>query len=122
MSTEAGPLVDSYRRDAQQRLAAYRELAAKIEKLAVTARSADGSVEVTVGAGGAVSGLTLTEDALRHGAAGLADLIGATVRQAHAKLATRLARRARAYLGDRYDMVGVVSGRLPKVGRPGGGP
>src|SRR6266508_3959087 len=100
MSTEAGPLVDSYRRDAQQRLAAYRELAAKIEKLAVTARSADGSVEVTVGAGGA----------------GLADLIGATVRQAHAKLATRLARRARAYLGDRYDMVGVVSGRLPKVG------
>ena len=104
---------ESYRREAEQRLAAYQELRAKIEKLAVTARSPDGSVAVTVRAGGAVSGLTLTEDALRHGADGLGRLVLATVRQAQATLATRLARRARPYVGDRHDVVGIVRGRLP---------
>jgi DNA-binding protein YbaB len=110
---------ESCRAEADQRLAAYQELRTKIERLTATARSADGCVVVTVRAG-AVSGLTLTEDALRLGADRLGRLVLATVRQAHNKFATRLARRVRAYAGDRHEVVGIVRGRLPEVRAPTG--
>jgi DNA-binding protein YbaB len=111
---------ERYRGEAEQRLAAYQELRTRIERLAVTARSADGCVAVTVRAGGAVSDLTLTEGALRLGADGLGRLVLGTLQQAHATLATRLARRAQAYVGDRHDVVGVVRGRLPEIQAPAG--
>jgi DNA-binding protein YbaB len=110
---------ESCRGEADQRLAAYQELRTKIERLRVTARSADGCVVVTVRAG-AVSGLTLTEDALRLGADGLGRLVLATVQQAHNTFATRLARRVQSYVGDRHDVVGMVRGRLPEIQPPAG--
>jgi len=109
---------DSYRVEAEQRLAAYRELSAAIGAMAVTARSPDGSVQVTVRPGGAVSGLRLTDDALRLGADRLGRLVLVTIGQAQGRLATRLARQARGYVGERYDVVAAVRGQLPPVPPP----
>jgi len=121
MSMDAGQLAESYRRDAERRLAGYQRLGAAIERLAVTARSPDGGVQVTVRAGGTVSDVALSEAALRQGAARLSRLVQATIQQAQGGLAARLARRARACLGDRFDVVdvvGVVHGTLPPAGQP----
>ena len=111
-------VVEGYRAEAQRRLAAYRELRVALAAMAVTVRSPEGCVEVTVCPGGAVTGLRLSDGALRLGADGLAQAVLATVGQAQARLARRLARRARAHLGERYDVLPVMAGRLPAVPCP----
>lgn len=121
MSMDVGQLAESHRRDAERRLAGYQRLGAAIERLAVTARSPDGGVQVTVRAGGTVSDVTLSEAALCQGADRLGRLVQATIRQAQGSLVARLARRARACLGDRFDVVdvvGVVHGTPPPAGQP----
>jgi hypothetical protein len=87
-----------------RQLAGYREVGAQVERLVVTARSPDGGVAVTVRPPGVLTGLTLTDAALRRDAAELARLIVATAGRAQVRLARRLVGQVQRQLGGRYAM------------------
>ena len=89
-----------------RQVAGYREVAGQVERLAVTARSPDGSVAVTVRPPGVLAGLILTDAALRRGTSELAGLIMATAGRAQVRLARRLAGQIQRQLGGRYAMFG----------------
>jgi DNA-binding protein YbaB len=82
-------LVDDWQAGFEQRAAQARELAARLAELSASARSDDGLVTVTVGAGGALTGLQLDEEVRRQPAAETARQILATLAAAQAELTTR---------------------------------
>jgi glucose/arabinose dehydrogenase len=87
---------------AVRQVAVQRELAARLERLTATARSPDGGVAVTVRPPGVLTGLTLTEAALRRGASELARLIVATAGTAQARLARRITGQVERQLAGQY--------------------
>jgi DNA-binding protein YbaB len=76
-----------------------RSFADQVAQLTRSASSADGSVQVTVAASGAVTGLRLSELTRRRPADELAEQILAVMRQAQAQLAPSVAQVAAATLG-----------------------
>jgi DNA-binding protein YbaB len=82
-------LVDDWQAGFEQRAAQARELAARLAELSASARSDDGLVTVTVGAGGALTGLQLDEEVRRQPAAETARQILTTLAAAQAELTTR---------------------------------
>jgi DNA-binding protein YbaB len=85
--------VDDWQAGFEERAAQARLLAERLGGLTVAARSADGLVEVTVGASGSVVGLELDEEIRRQPAARTAREILATLKAAQAEL-TRAATAA----------------------------
>ena len=82
-------LVDDWQAGFEQRAAQARELAARLAELSASARSDDGLVAVTVGAGGALTGLQLDEEVRRQPAAETARQILTTLAAAQAELTAR---------------------------------
>jgi DNA-binding protein YbaB len=83
---DAERLVDDWQAGIEARAAAARQLSERLAGLSASARSDDDLVEVTVGASGAVTGLTLDERIRRQPAEGTARSILATMRAAQAAL------------------------------------
>lgn len=83
---DAERLVDDWQAGIEARAAAARELSERLTGLSASARSDDDLVEVTVGASGAVTGLTLAEGTRRQSAEDTARSILATMRAAQAAL------------------------------------
>jgi DNA-binding protein YbaB len=82
-------LVDDWQAGFEQRAAQARELAGRLAQLTASARSDDGLVTVTVGAGGGLTGLELDEEVRRSPAAETARQILATLAAAQAELTTQ---------------------------------
>jgi DNA-binding protein YbaB len=78
--------VDDWQAGFEQRAAQARELAGRLAQLTVSAHSDDGLVTVTVGGGGALTGLELAEGVRRQPAAETARQILATLAAAQAEL------------------------------------
>lgn len=78
--------VDDWQAGFEQRAAQARELAGRLAQLTVSAHSDDGLVTVTVGGGGALTGLELEEGVRRQPAAETARQILATLAAAQAEL------------------------------------
>jgi phenylpyruvate tautomerase PptA (4-oxalocrotonate tautomerase family) len=83
---DAERLVDNWQAGFEQRAAQARALAARLGSLTATARSEDELITVTVGASGAVSGLSLEEGIRDRPAAHTAREILATLRAAQTSL------------------------------------
>ncbi len=83
--------VDDWQAKIEARLARTRALAAELQRIAGTARSADGLVEVTVDSSGALRELHLDDDVRRHSGRWIADQVLSTARAARADLARRAA-------------------------------
>ena len=81
--------VDDWQAGFEQRAAQARELAGRLAQLTVSAHSDDGLVTVTVGGGGALTGLELEEGVRRQPAAETARQILATLAAAQAELTAR---------------------------------
>ena len=81
--------VDDWQAGFEQRAAQARELAARLAQLSGAARSDDGLVTVTVGAGGALTGLELDEGIRRQPATETARQIVATLAAARADLTAK---------------------------------
>jgi DNA-binding protein YbaB len=81
--------VDDWQAGFEQRAVRARELAARLAELSGAARSDDGLVTVTVGAGGALTGLELDERIRRQPAAETARQILATLAAAQADLTAK---------------------------------
>lgn len=106
--------------DAQQRIRAYQRLRDDISQMTGTAQSDDHSVTVTVAPGGSVTGITLTERALRHGPQRLSGLLMTTIAQASADVAERMAERVQE-ISPSADVMAMVRSRLPDLGDTGDG-
>ena len=78
--------VDDWQAGFELRAAQARELAGRLAQLTVSAHSDDGLVTVTVGGGGALTGLELEEGVRRQPAAETARQILATLAAAQAEL------------------------------------
>jgi YbaB/EbfC DNA-binding family protein len=96
---EAARLIDCWRPGAAERRAQARELSSRLRHLRETARSADGSITVSVGAAGDLLDLSLGEGALDRTPAVLAAEIMATVGVARAALLDGVAGAAAATVG-----------------------
>lgn len=103
--------------EAQDRIKAYKSLRDDIALMSSTAESDDGSVAVTIAPGGAVTDITLTDRALRHGAERLSQLLMSTIATASRDIAERMAARVQETVppGSGLDVVGMVESRLPEL-------
>lgn len=106
--------------DAQQRIRSYQRLRDDISEMSGTAQSDDHSVTVTVAPGGSVTGITLTERALRHGPQRLSGLLMTTIAQASADAARQMAERVQE-ISPSTDVMAMVRSRLPDLGEAGDG-
>ncbi|GAA4225181.1 hypothetical protein GCM10022254_06570 [Actinomadura meridiana] len=100
--------------DAQQRIREYQQLRDDLSEMTGTAQSDDHSVTVTVAPGGSVTDITLTDRALRHGPQRLSGLLMATIAQASADVAQRMAERVQP-LAPSVDVIGMVRAQLPDL-------
>ncbi len=82
-------LIDDWQAGFERRAAQARDLAGRLSALTASARSDDGFVTVTVGAGGTMTGLHLDEEVRRQSAAETARQILATLAAARADLTTQ---------------------------------
>ncbi|MBW8484153.1 YbaB/EbfC family nucleoid-associated protein [Actinomadura parmotrematis] len=106
--------------DAQQKIRQYQELRTDLGTMSGAAQSEDRTVSVTVAPGGAVTGIQLTDRALRHGPNGLARLLMETIARASADVSRRLAERVQE-LTPNMDVVAMVEARLPALDDPAAG-
>jgi hypothetical protein len=83
--------LDEWSTSTAEMLARSQQLADRMGQVSVSAASQDGSVEVTVDAGGVVTGLRLGETVRKRPADELAQEILLVMRRAQAKLAGRMA-------------------------------
>ena len=83
----AGRWVDNWETSIEERAAKAKDLSGRLTGLAVTARSSDGQVEVTVTASGALTALKLDDSIRSQSGAKTAEVILATLRSAQGQLA-----------------------------------
>lgn len=92
-----------------------QQLRRVVERCTATARSPDSSVRVSVGAGGMVTGIEVTERALRYDGHTLGRFILDAATQAAAEVSGLLAAQTRPLLAEGVDIAGLLQGRLPEL-------
>ncbi|MCH7229383.1 YbaB/EbfC family nucleoid-associated protein [Glycomyces sp. L485] len=100
-------------RDAEQTLQKYEDLRAEMGAEAVEAYSEDGLVRVRLDEDGRVAEIGIDEMAMRHRHA-LGGIIRSTIDEAVATHAMKMADMAQALVGDRIDVMGMVTRDMPE--------
>jgi DNA-binding protein YbaB len=113
----ARPL-EAARERSRAQVARYHEIRAALEKLRVTARSADRSVTVEMAAGGAIVDLKLTQQAMAKTSETLAATILEAIRLGLAQVAERTTAEVEPLTGRRIDLAAIGQGRLPALSDP----
>ena len=112
--TEAYVAADQLLRDADARLAAIEQTSREVAEITASARTAEGTATVTVGAGGSVHSINLTADALRGNPAKLGVALVAAIHAAAADVArqsaTLLAERTGIDITERVSAAQVLAG------------
>jgi DNA-binding protein YbaB len=86
-----------------------------VERCTATARSPDSSVRVSVGAGGMVTGIEVTERALRYGGHTVGRLIVDAAARAAAEVNDLLSAQTPPLVAEGTDLAGLLQGRLPEI-------
>ncbi len=113
----AAPLAAARERSRAQ-VAQYHEIRAVLEKLRVSATSADRSVTVELAAGGAIVDLKLTAQAMAQTPQTLASTILEAIRIGLAQVAERTSAEVAPLTGRRVDVGAIAQGRLPSLDEP----
>jgi DNA-binding protein YbaB len=96
-------------------VAQYHQIRAVLEKLRVSASSADRSVTVELAAGGAIVDLRLTQQAMSKTPDTLASTILEAIRLGLARVAEQTALQVEPLTGRRVDVSAIAQGRLPSL-------
>jgi DNA-binding protein YbaB len=112
----AAPLAAARDRSRAQ-VAQYHQIRAVLEKLRVSATSADRSVIVELAAGGAIVDLKLTAQAMAKTPQTLATTILDAIRIGLAEVAERTSAEVAPLTGRRVDVAAIAQGRLPSLGQ-----
>lgn len=113
-----GELVDRLREASARSLEGYARLREELAGMTCTARSADGTVTVTVDSGGALRDLRIDDAAVRHGPGNLARLVQATLAQARADASLHTAERVQELAGPALSIQDMVASAIPPALRP----
>lgn len=79
-------MVDELVRQTQERAEKFQVMAARVQDMSITERSADGSVRLTVSAKGMLTDLTISEDARSRSMAEVSALIMRTLQRAQSRI------------------------------------
>jgi DNA-binding protein YbaB len=113
----AAPL-EAARERSRAQVARYHEIRAALEKLRVSASSADRSVTVELAAGGAIVDLKLSPQAMAKTPETLAATILDAIRLGLAQVAERTTAEVEPLTGRRIDVAAIAQGRLPALSTP----
>ncbi|GGN97025.1 hypothetical protein GCM10010112_88860 [Actinoplanes lobatus] len=94
----------------QRQTETTHELSRRMQQVSASAESRDGGVAVTVDHAGGLSGLTLTDDAMRLAPDELARLIMATARRAQARLSDEMAELVKGIFGSDSATTSFIAG------------
>jgi DNA-binding protein YbaB len=103
------------RERSRAQVAQYHQIRAVLEKLRVSASSADRSVTVEMAAGGAIVDLRLTQQAMSKTPDTLAKTILEAIRLGLAQVAEQTAAQVEPLTGRRVDVAKIAQGRLPSL-------
>lgn len=92
-------LLERLRADSDRSLDGYVTVREELADATTSARSADGSIEVTVRSGGAVRDIHIEDTALRHGPKNLGRLVLGTIQRARAEAALRATEQGQEFSG-----------------------
>jgi DNA-binding protein YbaB len=103
------------RERSRAQVAQYHQIRAVLEKLRVSASSADRSVTVEMAAGGAIVDLRLTQQAMSKTPDTLAKTILEAIRLGLSQVAEQTAAQVEPLTGRRVDVSTIAQGRLPSL-------
>ena len=111
-------MLERLRADSARSLDGYVTVREELAEATTSARSADGSIEVTVRSGGAVRDIRIDDAALRHGPKNLGRLVLGTIQRARAEAALRAADRVQELTGPALPILDLVEAAIPPELRP----
>lgn len=105
--------LEQMQREAEETIRKYEEMQAEMGADAVEVYSEDGTVRVKLDAEGKVKEIGIDEMAMR-GRRTLANVIVATIQEATAVHGMKMAEMAQALVGDKMDVMGMVTQHMPE--------
>ena len=114
---DANAWLREYQQDVQSRLARAEQVKEQVNAATGSARSADGTVLVTVGPTGALQDLQLSSKADNMTSTQLAQLILRTSREAHRKVAEQMVQAVKPLIGD-SEAMSFLESQIPPAEEP----